>query len=160
MRDPGGFLHEPANRAGRHKKPAWTKIRANTDECYAEVVDALRRTGEEPAITVEDNLATRAEDDAEIEKSGHRTGASCGELMAATAFCVKEPKKTLAGQNTKDKSLGKHSGWVLVVFPAGLSTASNCSDIERGIRHAVFGELADRRTTRVTLTIPNKTSVL
>jgi hypothetical protein len=139
MRDPGGFSHEPEKRAGGHKKSAWTKIRANTDECYAEVVDALRRIGEEPAIRVEDSLAIRAGDveKVETEKIG---SASCGELMAATALGVKEPKKRLAGQHTKDKSLGTHSGRVLVVVSAGLSTASNCSDIERGIQHAVFGD--------------------
>jgi hypothetical protein len=80
--------------------------------------------------------------------------------MAATSICAKEPKKRLASQNTKDKSLGIYSGWVLVVISAGLSTALDCSEIVRGIQHAVFGDQADRRTTRVTLKIPNETSVL
>jgi hypothetical protein len=62
------------------------------DEYYAGVVDALRKIG--------DNSAIRAED-VEIEKSGHRTGASCGEMMAATAFCSRESDKRFAGCNSK-----------------------------------------------------------
>jgi hypothetical protein len=66
------------------------------------VVDALQRIGDNPAIRAEENLAIRAKDiRVEIEKSGHRTGASCGELMAATAFCARESEKRLTSCTSK-----------------------------------------------------------
>ena len=66
MRDPGGFLHEPANRAGRHKKPAWTKIRANTDECYAEARRLLRENRDKLDAIVTALLAHESLDEPEI----------------------------------------------------------------------------------------------
>jgi hypothetical protein len=38
-----------------------------------------------------------------------RTGASCGEMMAVSAFCAKESEKRLAGSNTKVITINKKS---------------------------------------------------
>lgn len=131
----GTYLYNPANYAAPKGDPQWVSLRATNNLCRKEVVQALERCQlKSPAKFKELNkkqlleareaakeAAKKAAEEAgdafdeenwendnpeeDVKSSGHRTGASCGEPMAALAYCTTGSGKKIAEANARVMSV-------------------------------------------------------
>ncbi|KAM0723339.1 hypothetical protein Q7P37_000324 [Cladosporium fusiforme] len=126
----GAYLYDPPRYDVPADKPRYVTLRGNNqNSCRKEVVDALRRRQlKSPSkfkeMKQEEKRKAKADarkdakknnkpfdgkdwdrkhgkPEPEIEASGYRTGASCGEPMAALAYCTTGTEKKLAEANAR-----------------------------------------------------------
>jgi hypothetical protein len=126
----GTYLYKPASRSVPDGQPRHVTLKGDKNPCRAEVIEALERCqlrspskfkemreeAREQANSTAKELAEKAgktfdekaweeenkdEKKGAIKASGHRTGASCGEPMAALAYCTTGSQKRLSEANAK-----------------------------------------------------------
>lgn len=126
----GTYLYKPAAKSVPKGQPRFVTLKDDKNPCRAEVVEALQRcqlkspsrfkemreearrqakaaakeSAEKSGKTFDDEAWEEKNKDrkeAAIKASGHRTGASCGEPMAASAYCTTGSKKKLSEANAR-----------------------------------------------------------
>lgn len=135
MKGEGIYLYDPANYAAPKGDPQWVSLRATNNPCRKEVVQALQRcqmkspakfkelnkeqllearkaakeaakkAAEEAGDAFDDEEWENNNPEKDVPSSGHRTGASCGEPMAALAYCTTGSGKKIAEANAKIMSV-------------------------------------------------------
>lgn len=132
----GTYLYKPAAKVVPKGQPRFVTLKGDNNPCRAEVVQALQRCqlkspskfkemreeARQKAKAAAKKLAERAgkpfDDRAwevdnkdkqagAIKASGHRTGASCGEPMAALAYCTTGSEKKLSEAKARVMAVDK-----------------------------------------------------
>lgn len=132
----GTYLYQPASKSVPEGEPRWVTLKGNKNPCRVEVLDALQRcqlkspskfremrddarreakaaakTSAEEAGETFDEKAWEEQNKDErkgtVKASGHRTGASCGEPMAALAYCTTGSEKKLSEANARVMAVDK-----------------------------------------------------
>jgi hypothetical protein len=104
IKGPGASLYQPARIVPKGvREPRWVQLRENTNPCRVEVIEALERC----QLRSTERFLKDGKLPGDVQSSGHRTRASCGEPMAALAFCTTGSEKKLAESNAKIVSVRK-----------------------------------------------------